>query len=131
MLFFLHWFLTAFHIVLMLYNVFGGFFRRWWVLHWLTIHLTLFSWLGLGLWYGWGYCVLTDWHWKIREQIGDIPRYGSFLAYLFFDLLGLPPFPETYVDLIAIAGLTIGFLQAEWNLLCWLRKKRYADRKKL
>lgn len=131
MLSFLHVLLTFIHICLIVYNVFGGFLRRYWFLHWLTVHLTLFSWIGMGYWYGWGYCILTDWHWQIREHLGEIPQYSSFLSYLLFTLLGIPPFPEKYIDYIAIGGLGIGFLHAEWNLIRWYCQKKILKKKKL
>ena len=48
--------------------------RRWQLA---TISLTALSWFGLGIWYGWGYCPFTDWHWQIRERLGyhDPPSY--------------------------------------------------------
>jgi hypothetical protein len=52
--------------------------RRW---HLLAVGLTALSWFGLGLWYGWGYCPCTDWHWQVRERLGyvDPPSYTQLL----------------------------------------------------
>jgi len=33
--------------------------------------LTGLSWFGLGIFYGWGYCPLTDWHWKVLRELGE------------------------------------------------------------
>jgi Protein of Unknown function (DUF2784) len=43
--------------------------------------LTALSWFGLGLWYGWGYCPCTDWHWRVRARLGfdDPPSYIQLL----------------------------------------------------
>ncbi|MDP3718874.1 MAG: DUF2784 family protein [Acidobacteriota bacterium] len=41
--------------------------RRWQLL---TLTLTALSWFGLGIWYGWGYCPFTDWHWQVRSRLG-------------------------------------------------------------
>ena len=43
--------------------------------------LTALSWFGLGIWYGWGYCPCTDWHWQVRERLGydDPPSYVQVL----------------------------------------------------
>jgi hypothetical protein len=43
--------------------------------------LTTASWFILGIWYGWGYCVLTDWQWKIKEQLGEHSLPSSFIKY--------------------------------------------------
>ena len=52
--------------------------RRW---HLVTMALTAISWFGLGIWYGWGYCPCTDWHWQVRARLGyhDPPSYTQLL----------------------------------------------------
>lgn len=60
--------------------------RRW---HLVSVGVTIFSWLGMGIWYGLGYCVLTDWHWQIKRAIGETDLPHSFLIYLFNDIMGL------------------------------------------
>ena len=47
----------------------------------IAVALTALSWFGLGLWYGWGYCPCTDWHWQVRERLGydDPPSYTQLL----------------------------------------------------
>ena len=46
-----------------------------------TVSLTALSWFGLGLWFGWGYCPCTDWHWQVRARLGfsDPPSYIQLL----------------------------------------------------
>ena len=48
--------------------------RRWQLA---AVALTALSWFGLGVWYGWGYCPCTDWHWQVRARLGchDPPSY--------------------------------------------------------
>jgi len=39
--------------------------------HRASLLLTAFSWFVLGIWYGWGYCVCTDWHYMVlRDELG-------------------------------------------------------------
>lgn len=47
----------------------------------MTIGITAISWFGLGYWYGWGYCICTDWHWQVRRELGyfDPPSYTQLL----------------------------------------------------
>lgn len=47
----------------------------------IAVGLTALSWFGLGLWYGWGYCPCTDWHWQVRERLGydDPSSYTQLL----------------------------------------------------
>jgi hypothetical protein len=35
----------------------------------IVLSLTAVSW-DFGIWYGYGYCLFTDWHWRIRELLG-------------------------------------------------------------
>jgi hypothetical protein len=59
--------------------------RRW---HLAAIALTALSWFGLGIWYGWGYCPFTDWHWQARERLGyrDPESYTQLLLAEFTGL---------------------------------------------
>jgi hypothetical protein len=63
---------------------------RWW--HLVAVGLTAVSWFGLGIWHGWGYCLCTDWHWQIRDEMG-YPRDHSYIHYLILEITGihLPP----------------------------------------
>jgi hypothetical protein len=65
--------------------------RRW---HLTTVGLTALSWFGLGPWYGWGYCVSTDWHWQVRERLGYRDDPSSYMQLLISEVLGvnLSPF---------------------------------------
>jgi Protein of Unknown function (DUF2784) len=60
--------------------------RRW---HLVFVGLTVFSWLAMGIWYGLGYCALTDWHWQVKRALGEADLPNSFLTYLFNDVMGL------------------------------------------
>ena len=83
--------------------------RRWQLV---TVSLTAISWFGLGLWYGWGYCPCTDWHWQVRARLGyrDPP---SYIQLLIRELIGVDPGPEladlvAVVTLTAVAGISVG-----------------------
>ena len=74
-------FFFAFHTAWMLFNCVGWIWRRTRPWHLATIALTGASWFVLGIWYGWGYCPCTDWHWQVRERLGyrDPPSYTEML----------------------------------------------------
>lgn len=74
--------LLAFHCGLIAFNCFGMFWRRTRLANLITLMLTGFSWTVLGLWYGIGYCPLTDWHWQVKAKLGvtDLPH--SYLKWL-------------------------------------------------
>jgi hypothetical protein len=78
---FLNIFFFVFHTMWMVFNSIGWIWRRTRRLHLVTMLLTAISWFGFGIWYGWGYCVFTDWHWQIRRELGylDPPSYTQLL----------------------------------------------------
>lgn len=59
-----------FHTLLIAFNMFGWIWRRTRRWHLLAMGLTTFSWFVMGAFYGWGYCLCTDWHFRIREKLG-------------------------------------------------------------
>lgn len=62
-----------------------------------------FSWVGLGGWYGWGYCPLTEWHWRVKLRLGEGGLPASFVKYA-FDRLGGGDIDPVVVDLATAAG---------------------------
>jgi hypothetical protein len=44
--------------------------------------LTLGSWFGLGVWKGFGYCLFTDWHWRIKARLRQPPVPESYIKFL-------------------------------------------------
>jgi hypothetical protein len=91
---FLNIFFFVFHGVLTLFNLLGWIPRdtRKWNL--ITLLLTAFSWFVLGAWFGWGYCPFTDWHWKVRAQLGIHDQSNSYIHFLIFKLTGIDMDPR-------------------------------------
>src|SRR3954462_13704726 len=81
-------FLTILHIAFTLFNLLGWIWKRTRKLHLITISLTAASWFILGIWYGWGYCFLTDWQWSIKEKLGERNLPSSFITYFANKLAG-------------------------------------------
>ncbi len=85
----LDFFLFVVHCFVIGFNLTGWIWvrtRRW---HLVSVGLTVFSWLVMGIWYGLGYCALTDWHWQVKRALGETNLPSSFLIYFFNDILGL------------------------------------------
>jgi hypothetical protein len=98
---FLNIFFFVFHTAFTLFNIAGWWFpatRKW---NLLTLLLTAFSWFILGIWYGWGYCLCTDWHWEVREQLGYRDEQQSYIHFLVLKLTGID-FGKTLVDTITV-----------------------------
>jgi hypothetical protein len=81
---FIDWFFIVFHACIVLFNLFGWIWQKTRKANLVLLLLTAASWLGLGIFYGLGYCPLTDWHWKILAKLGvhDLPN--SYITYLIF-----------------------------------------------
>jgi hypothetical protein len=47
-----------------------------------SLMLTILSWFGCGTIYGFGYCFLTDWHWQIKQQMGDTNLPSSYIKLI-------------------------------------------------
>lgn len=86
---FLNIFFFVFHTAFTLFNMSGWAFRSTRKWHLITIFLTAFSWFVLGIWYGWGYCFCTDWHWAVREKLGFTDKSNSYIHFLILKLTGI------------------------------------------
>jgi hypothetical protein len=83
MLFLLNKFFFVFHSCLIVFILFGWAWKKTRAANLGVIFLTAFSWFILGIWYGYGYCPSTDWHWRVRSSLGirDLPEsYTKFLV---------------------------------------------------
>jgi hypothetical protein len=81
-------FFILFHTMLIVFNLFGWIFSRLRKANLITLLLTGFSWFVLGLFYGIGYCPLTDWHFMILEKLGNKNLPASYIKYIVDRLTG-------------------------------------------
>jgi hypothetical protein len=117
-------FFVVFHTALTLFNLFGWVYWRTRVANLITLGLTAGSWVGLGFFYGFGYCPLTDWHWQVLYRLGerDLPR--SYITYLIQRLLGVDAAPEA-VHALTVAGLCLALaMSLLLNGREWRRRRR-------
>ena len=110
------------HLVVILFNLTGWIWQRTRRMHLLVLALTLFSWLVLGFWYGFGYCFLTDWEWDVKRQLGETELPNSFIQYLTNNVLGLN-LSSNLVD-----AFTGGSFLAAIGMSLWVNLKK--DKKK-
>ncbi len=102
---FLDIFFNVFHILLIIFNLFGWVIKPTRKLNLITVSLTVFSWFFLGLFYGLGYCPLTDLHYHIKGLLGQTNLPNSYIKYLFDNFT---PFylEEKTTEILALLGLT-------------------------
>ena len=78
----------VFHIALIIFNLFGWIpsrLRKW---NLVSLMITAFSWFVLGIFYGFGYCFLTDWHWQVREELRYSTESTSYIHFLLTEVTG-------------------------------------------
>ncbi|MFV8340879.1 DUF2784 domain-containing protein [Flavobacterium sp. XS2P39] len=95
------YFFFVFHTLLLLFNIFGWIIPRWRFANLITLSLTAFSWFILGIWYGFGYCPFTHWHWKIRHLLGYHDGSNSYIHFLILKTTGIN-FSENFVDILTV-----------------------------
>ena len=88
----------VFHVALIIFNLFGWIPKRLRKWNLAALSLTAFSWFALGIFYGFGYCFLTDWHWQIREKLGYATKSNSYIHFFITELFGLS-IAENIVDI--------------------------------
>jgi hypothetical protein len=109
MLHFLNIFFFIFHTAFTLFNIVGWAFRKTRKWHLVTMLLTAASWFILGIWYGFGYCVCTDWHWDVREQLGHHDQHRSYIHFLIVKFTGINV-DEGLVDTLTLIVFVLSFL---------------------
>ncbi|MFW6137466.1 MAG: DUF2784 domain-containing protein [Candidatus Aminicenantaceae bacterium] len=117
-------FFFVFHSALILFNLLGWIWRRTRKLNLLVLFLTAFSWVFLGIWYGFGYCPSTDWHWQVRSRLGhhDIPH--SYIRFLVETFTGMDV-DAGLVDTAAVAGLGSAFAASVFtNIRDWKGRRK-------
>lgn len=92
-------FFFAFHICLIVFNLFGWMFKSLCKWNLITLGLTAFSWFVLGAFYGFGYCFLTDWHWQIRDELGYPNPFNSYIYFLITTVFSITV-SEQLVDIL-------------------------------
>lgn len=117
-------FFYVFHICLILFNVFGWIWKRTRKWNLLTLGLTAFSWFVLGIFCGWGYCFLTDWHWAVRRQLGYATESDSYIHFLVTSTTGVNV-SEGLVDTLTIALFFCAVVASlGLNMRDWMRAAR-------
>lgn len=118
---FLDIFFTVFHTVLVLFNLFGWIWKKTRLLNLITLGLTGGSWLVLGIFYGFGYCPLTDWHFRVLANLGYAGLPDSYLSFLFTRLTGLS-IDQSLVDAVTLWGLVVALVISLYlNLRHWFK----------
>ncbi|WP_411275209.1 DUF2784 domain-containing protein [Daejeonella sp.] len=105
---FLDFLLTFMHLLIIGFNLLGWIWRSTRKTHFYLVIATIFSWIILGFWFGFGYCPLTDWQWQIKEKLGERDLPNSFIKYFADKLTGMDISPNLIDTVTAVSfGLVI------------------------
>lgn len=116
-------FFVVFHSILILFVLFGWIHKPLRLLHLIVVLLTGASWFILGLFYGIGYCPLTDWHWNVLNQLGKTDLPVAYVQYILDRLLGISITPA-FSDIITLLGWAGALLIAIYLQYKKLRKRK-------
>ncbi|TKC05899.1 DUF2784 domain-containing protein [Pedobacter frigoris] len=98
---------TFLHLIIIGFNLFAWIWRPTRRLHLIVAGITLGCWFILGIWFGIGYCPITDWQWTIKESLGETNLPNSFVKYYADKISGLD-ISSDVIDAITV----ISFLSA-------------------
>lgn len=113
MLEFLNIILHFAHIFLIIFNLFGWLVPRMRRAHLISILLVFISWFGLGIFYGWGYCPITDWHWQVQHEIGVSNLPSSYIKLL-LDSIFSADIKPLFVDILTLVSFLLAFAVSIW-----------------
>jgi hypothetical protein len=113
----------VFHTGLIVFNVFGWMWvptRRW---NLATQLITLGSWIGMGAFKGWGYCFCTDYHWKIRREMGIADDPPTYIGFLFKQVTGSVP-SDDFIFWLTVSVFSVSLVMSVvLNVLDFRRRK--------
>ncbi len=119
---FLDKFFFIFHSVLIVFSLFGWFWKKTRLANLVVLSLTGFSWFFLGIWYGFGFCPSTDWHWQVRMKLGHDNMPQSYIKFLMDSLTGLDV-NSTLVDMGTLVFFLLAlFASIVTNVRDWIKR---------
>jgi hypothetical protein len=123
---FLNKFFFVFHSVWIVFLLLGWMWKKTRLANLVIILLTAFSWFILGIWYGYGYCPSTDWHWQLRAKLGYHELPSSYTKFLIDSFTGWDVSQQT-VDIVTLITLVLALGASLYLTIRDWRNKRGAE----
>lgn len=114
-------FFTILHLGIIAFNLSGWLWAKTRRTHFYFILLTASSWFILGIWYGWGYCPVTDWQWQVKEKLGEVNLPNSFIKY-FVDKVSKGSANAFFIDMLTVGLFFLAALLSAY--VNFIRKKK-------
>lgn len=93
--------LVILHVLLILFIVFGWIPKKTRKIHFFVVIIVALCWFVLGIFFGFGYCPLTDLQWTIKLKLQEEELPFSFIKYLLDNITGYN-FDETLIDYVTL-----------------------------
>jgi len=71
----------------------------------------------LGIWFGMGYCPITDWQWKVKAQMGEYNLPSNFIEYFAEKITGYDFSPPLVNVIIAVCFALAALLSVYVNFV--------------
>lgn len=101
--------LSLLHLLIIGFNLLGWVFPVTRRLHLYGVAITLGCWFILGIWYGIGYCPITDWQWSVKAKLGEHNLPGSFVKYMADALTGYS-IDARLIDILTVGSFLLSIL---------------------
>jgi len=121
---FLDRFFFGFHSAVIVFALFGWLWKKTRVANLIVLSSIAFSWFVLGIWYGFGFCPSTEWHWQIRMRLGHSNMPESYIKFLVDSLSGLDVHAKLVDRLTLILFMVALVASLMTNLRGWKTKRR-------
>ena len=119
----LDYFFVIAHTSLILFNLTGWIWKRVRLLHLISLIITGGSWWILGLFYGLGYCPLTDWHYRVLNNLGQYNLPISYIKYLIKRLFHLNISAHLADSVTLVVYFILLILSVYFNFLSLQKRK--------
>ena len=115
--------LTLLHFAIIGFNLFGWIWKATRKAHLICIAITGACWFILGIWFGIGYCPITDWQWHIKERLGETNLPGSFIRY-YADKISGRDVSDSFIDAMTAGSFFVAALLSVYVNFIGKRKLR-------
>lgn len=102
-------FFTLIHLIIIGFNLLGWIWPKTRRAHLIVVAATAFCWVILGIWYGWGFCPVTEWQWQIKTRLGEHHLPDSFIKY-YADKISGKDINSSLIDLVTAISFGLAAL---------------------
>jgi hypothetical protein len=113
---------TFIHVAVIGFNLFGWIAPKTRRVHLICIVATAASWFLLGIWFGIGYCPITDWQWDVKAKLGETNIPQSFVEY-YAERIFERDFSTTVIDTVTVVSFVVAAILSVYVNFIYKRKK--------